>query len=129
MKALLVFASFLIFLPALHADSPFREVKVTEEDWTVTFHEEGIRYRIEIDGFHRGLSGYLQSLRLKTRERLQLIEKHGVLNITPGEKDGKKGISITMVYRNTSTGQKRTKMEFIANHGHSPKPMRPVRGN
>jgi len=44
MKAFFIVASLLIFLPSLHARSPFREVKVTARSWTVTFHEEGVRY-------------------------------------------------------------------------------------
>lgn len=120
MRIILAFVVLSFLLPVVHAGTLFREVQVTKEGWSVTFHEEGIRYRIEIDGFDRGISGYLQKLKLKSQERLQLFEKHGVLNIRPGEKDGQQGISITMVYRDISTGEKKTKMEFIANHGHPP---------
>lgn len=109
-----------LLLATLHvsqAQPLFREVRVTRETWEITFPAQGSRFHLEIDGFSRGSSGYLQRLRLKTSEKLRLIEKHHTLEISPAKKDGKDGIEIVTHYRDRQTGETKRKVRFEENHG------------
>ena len=94
----------------------FREVTVRADSWEVIFHENGGRYRIEIDSIERGASGYLQRLRLLPKESLRLIDKHWHMDIKPVTKDGKMGVEITRTYRERLTGEEKSEATFEPNH-------------
>lgn len=98
------------------AGNLFREVTVRPDSWEVVFHEQGGRYRIEIDKIDRGTSGYLQRLRLLPNETLRLVDKHRRMDIRPFHRDGKRGIEITRTYRDRLTGEQKIDTTFVPNH-------------
>ncbi|MDB9741859.1 hypothetical protein OAB00_03290 [Akkermansiaceae bacterium] len=123
---LIVVAQYQLF-----AGNLFREVTARSDSWEVIFHEQGGRYRIEIDSIERGTSGYLQRLRLLPNESLRLVDKHWHMDIKPVDRDGKMGIEITRTYRDRLTGEQKVETTFEQNHqanthraeqGDAPKP-------
>lgn len=100
----------------MFADNLFREVTVRPDSWEVIFHEQGGRYRIEIDSIERGTSSYLQRLRLLSGESLRLIDKHWHMNIKSIDRDGKMGIEITRVFCDRLTGEPKVETTFEPTH-------------
>jgi len=100
----------------LYAGNLFREVAARPDSWEVIFHEKGGRYRIEIDSVERGTSGYLQRLRLLSKESLTLVDKHWHMDIKPVDRNGKMGVEITRTYRDRLTGEQKIETTFEPNH-------------
>ena len=112
MKPILI---LLLLLPLpLFAEHFFKEVKSEADIWQVQFQSEGIRYRIEVDGEYRGISGYLQILALKKNEELKLTEKHQSILIQWSEK--KEGIEITISDKDIQNGQTKVTRRFEPSH-------------
>lgn len=117
MKALLL--TLILMCAAqchIFAGNFFREVTVRPDSWEVIFHEQGGRFRIEIDKVERGTSRYSQRLRLLPNETLRLVDKHWHMDIRPVDRDGKQGIEITRTYRDRVTGEQKVDTTFEPNH-------------
>lgn len=108
--------AILLACMQLHGKEIFREVNVTPNYWEITFHEQGVRYIIEIDSVQRGVSGYLQTLKLKPTEKLRLTGKHSNLEIKPIKREGMMGVEIIVKYKNPRSGKLEQKAIFEKNH-------------
>jgi hypothetical protein len=116
MKTLLPLLIILLSAIQLSAGDMFRAVAVTTDSWEVTFREKGIRFRLMVDDFDRGVSGYLQTLRMKRSERLTLIERHSRIELRPVDENGRKGIEIKTTHRDARSGQESTTTTFEPEH-------------
>jgi hypothetical protein len=115
-KPLLPLCAILLGTLRVGAADMFRAVSIESETWEVTFKQEGIRFRLIVDGVDRGVSGYLQTLRMKRSERLTLIEKHSKFEIRPVDENGREGIEITRTGWDMRSGKDITTTGFEAEH-------------
>ncbi|OYV04329.1 MAG: hypothetical protein CFE26_17470 [Verrucomicrobiales bacterium VVV1] len=116
MKSLLPFLVILLGAIRVSAGDMFRAVEVHAETWEVTFQEKGTRFLLKLDDVDRGVSGYLQTLRMKRSERLTLTEKHSRIEVRPVDENGRKGIEIKTTSQDRFTGQETVTIAFEADH-------------
>lgn len=71
---------------------------------------------VKLDDFDRGVSGYLQTLRMKRSERLTLTEKHSRFEVLPVDDGTRKGVEIKTLLRDPTTGNVTTATFFETEH-------------
>ena len=91
----------------------FEKVEQYGKSVSLTFHDEGIRFLLKLNGQDLGVSGYRQKLILNKKDELIMIEKHSSFIISPSFQNNEVGINIIMTMKDRCSGEIIKKNYFI----------------
>ena len=92
----ILFILILLFATSSFSDDLglFSSATIQNEEITLTFREQGLRYKIIVNGENLGISQYGQVLIILTTDTLKLTEKHYSYMISYLHKEGKDYLNI-----------------------------------